>query len=550
MENRNTIPMENENTAFINVPQLININQIFINWENKMVRKEMYRKILQLKQKGLSKTKIADALGLNYRTVTKYLKMSEQDFRVYQKHQLYKGKLFDPYMNDILDIYKANNNQKVNMAAIYDYLEEKHGSLPGSERSLRNFIYFLITTERLTLNEKERIYKAVPELPLGRQMQLDFGQYCCPGGLKLYILAALLSSSRYKFAVFQDTPFTTKDVILHLLTCFDYFGGIPEEMVIDQDKLMVVSENKGDIIYTNDFSYFIDEMDIRMYVCRKADPESKGKIENFIGYIKHNFLEVRDFNCVAEANNSLEDWLIRRANGKISQATRRIPDQDIIIEREKLRPIRNSIFRKELILGREERTVSDKGYISVQTCQYLLPSKYKNKKVEIYVTPHRLFVFDIYTEKEIVNYELSLIPGKLVSKREFKRESDQSLKEIKAKVAELFSLSNWTEFLKLNYKKYGRYVRDQALEALKLFKGKKIDEFIFDKALEFCIHNQTVSMSQLNDTYTYTLQQYEESKDMFTPEEMQRAYEEMNHHIDVKCRNFAVYKKIVNSRKV
>ena len=196
MENRNTIPMENENTAFINVPQLINSRQIFINWEDKMVKKEMYRKIKRLKQKGLSKSKIADDLNLNYRTVTKYLKMSEQDFREYQKHQLYKEKIFDPYMDDILDIYAANSYQKINMAAIYDYLEEKHGPLPGSERSLRNFIYFLISTERIQLNETERIYKAVQELPLGKQMQLDFGQYRCPGGLKLYILAALLSSSR------------------------------------------------------------------------------------------------------------------------------------------------------------------------------------------------------------------------------------------------------------------------------------------------------------------------------------------------------------------
>ncbi|GAH69182.1 unnamed protein product, partial [marine sediment metagenome] len=30
-------------------------------------------------------------------------------------------------------------------------------------------------------------------------------------------------------------------------------------MVIDQDNLMVVSENAGDIIYTDDFKYFIEE---------------------------------------------------------------------------------------------------------------------------------------------------------------------------------------------------------------------------------------------------------------------------------------------------
>ena len=51
---------------------------------------------------------------------------------------------------------------------------------------------------------------------------------------------------------------------------------------------MVVSENAGDIIYTDDFKYFIEEQELRMYVCRASDPETKGKIENLIKYVKRN----------------------------------------------------------------------------------------------------------------------------------------------------------------------------------------------------------------------------------------------------------------------
>jgi len=93
-------------------------------------------------------------------------------------------------------------------------------------------------------------------------------------------------------------------------------------MVIDQDNLMVVSENAGDIIYTDDFKYFIEEQEIRMYVCRVADPETKGKIENLIKYVKNNFFSIRDFTALDEANESVVTWLKRRANGKISQATK------------------------------------------------------------------------------------------------------------------------------------------------------------------------------------------------------------------------------------
>ena len=68
--------------------------------------------------------------------------------------------------------------------------------------------------------------------------------------------------------------------------------------MIDQDKLMVVSENAGDIIYTKDFKYFLQETGLEMYVCRKADPETKGKVENLVGYVKGNHLSVRSFLVV------------------------------------------------------------------------------------------------------------------------------------------------------------------------------------------------------------------------------------------------------------
>jgi len=109
---------------------------------------------------------------------------------------------------------------------------------------------------------------------------------------------------------------------------------------------MVVSENAGDIIYTDDFKYFIEEEKIRMYVCRVADPETKGKIENLIKYVKRNLLSIRDFKSVDEANESGFKWLKRRANGKISQATKQIPALLIKTKENTLRPVGNSIFRK------------------------------------------------------------------------------------------------------------------------------------------------------------------------------------------------------------
>jgi len=231
--------------------------------------------------------------------------MSEKKYLRYIEKVRYRTKIFEPYQPHILEVYKVNDFQRLEKSAVYDYLEEKLGSLPGTERSFRNYINYLIETEQLKFNGNIRIYYPVEELPYGKQLQIDFGEYRTRKGLKLYIFAAVLSASRYKYCALQDRPFTTLDLINHLLDCFEYIGGIPRELVIDQDRVMVVSENLGDIIYTRDFKQFIEEMDLKMYVCRKNDPESKGKIENVIKFLKRNFLRIRDFGNIEEAKERL-----------------------------------------------------------------------------------------------------------------------------------------------------------------------------------------------------------------------------------------------------
>jgi hypothetical protein len=292
-------------------------------------------------------------------------------------------------------------------------------------------------------------------------------------------------------------------VIRHLLDAFDYFGGRPEEIVIDQDSLMVFSENAGDIIYTKSFKYVVEEQECGLYVCRKADPESKGKVENVVKYVKGNYLSTRDFEAIKEANTGVLKWLSRRANGKICQATRQIPAVMMEQERRHLRPLRNSIFRKDLLPGREERTANDKAMISVLASNYQLPFRYRNKTVEIYTTEDRLFVFDMYTGKEIISHGRSLIPGQTISTRTCRREREQKVENLKVDVRELFPLDAWKRFAERNFKTFPRYVRDQCLEAKRFFAGKKIDTGILERALRFCHENDTPSFRNLKDTYIH-----------------------------------------------
>jgi hypothetical protein len=331
------------------------------------------------------------------------------------------------------------------------------------------------------------------------------------------------------------------------LDCFDYFGGMPEELVIDQDNVMVVSENHGDIIYTRDFMYFTQEMGLKMWVCRKADPESKGKVENVVKYVKGNFLSTRDFTRLEEARESLLKWLIRRGNGKISQATKRIPAEVIEEERQYLRSVRNSIYRKESLLGREERIADENCRISVDTSQYTVPEQYSKEKVEIYKTDSRLFVFDRHTGEQITEHALAMIPGSIVRNKDRYRKNGKSTKVMREEVLNRFALERWQQFVRENFKTFNRYVRDQCLEAQRRF-GGEVNLECLDQALAFCLEQKTYSMANLHDTYQYYrgLSETREEDILRNMAPQLKAVSRYRREIRVSKRDLGVYKSLIS----
>ncbi|MHB1463474.1 MAG: hypothetical protein ACYC1M_19520, partial [Armatimonadota bacterium] len=130
-------------------------------------------------------------------------------------------------------------------------------NLGYKERTVRDYVYKLRNEHNLPKTERKREYSSVPELPPGQQLQADFGQYWAERQdarrIKLHFVIFILAHSRYKYIVWQTRSFTSVDFVRSLESCFESLGGIPRELVIDQDRLMTVDENYGDIIYTHEF---------------------------------------------------------------------------------------------------------------------------------------------------------------------------------------------------------------------------------------------------------------------------------------------------------
>ncbi|MCT2908426.1 IS21 family transposase [Schleiferilactobacillus harbinensis] len=261
----------------------------------------LYSEIKGLYNQGFSLRRIAKKLDVSRNTVTSYLNRQPDEMGEWLASTKVRRKSLDTHQPMILQWLKEHPD--LSAAQVCDWLEEKKFG-KYAESTVRRYVKELRSKYKIVKTTKRRQYEAVPQLPPGLQGQIDFGQTVqkTPTGknVKLYFYAHVLSHSRYKYVEWQKRPFRTEDLIRCLENTFLYFGGKPKEIVFDQDRIIVVSENAGNIIYTQEFQAFKQAEHLETTPCRGFDPESKGKIENVVKFVKSSFakeLVFSDIDC-------------------------------------------------------------------------------------------------------------------------------------------------------------------------------------------------------------------------------------------------------------
>ena len=290
-----------------------------------MEKWEMYMEIHQLLKQGFSKVQVAEKLGISRSTIYRYAKRNPEAMSEWVKKTKVRRKKLDPYKDKILSwLYK---HPDMSAAQVLDWLQERHPSLKVAESTVRLYVRGLRKEYNIPKEAAARDYEAVPDIPMGKQIQVDFGEteQLTPEGkkVKLRFIAFVLGNSRQKYKEWLDRPFTIRDVIRSHENAFQYFGGISDELVYDQDALILVSENSGDLILTREFQSYKEERDLVIHMCRKADPESKGKIENVVKYIKSNFAKHRIYHGLDAWNEAGWKWLECTGNAKVHNTTKK-----------------------------------------------------------------------------------------------------------------------------------------------------------------------------------------------------------------------------------
>ena len=60
-----------------------------------MIRKKMYKQIQTFKRQGYTREEIVSELGIDPKTVTKYSRMNEKEFKFYRREHMFRDKVLE-----------------------------------------------------------------------------------------------------------------------------------------------------------------------------------------------------------------------------------------------------------------------------------------------------------------------------------------------------------------------------------------------------------------------------------------------------------------------
>lgn len=477
----------------------------------------MYANIQDLKRKKFKKKQVADRLNIHRQTVSKYWDMTPEDFaKECLKHRTRKPDLYKDLIIEWLTEYPD-----MSAAQLYDWCKE-HSPLETLEfqkRSFQDYVKSIRKEYNIKKPDNKRQYEASDERAPGSQGQVDMGEISVMTASgrhkKVYCFAMVLSHSRYKFVIWQERPFTTETFIIAHVKAFNYFGGRPREIVYDQDKVLAVSENNGDIIYTAGFQNYLNEVKFSVYLCHGSDPESKGPVENVVKFAKHGFAEHRTLTDIESFNEDCIAWLRRTANHDVHGTTHKRPDEVFAVEKEYLIPVSEYSFAATVEKSisypvRKDNIVLYKGN------RYRVPvgTYHRDKRVYMVTDDDKdtVSITDTVTGEIYATHSLCHEKGQLVGKsKRSERDKSSTIKAQEEVLKELFDNDELVgPFLDHIHQEKPRYYRDQLGVIKKLFEEWNKEDII--NGLKYCSEKALYSAGELKSSIIYLTQETLENR--------------------------------------
>jgi transposase len=206
-------------------------------------------------------------------------------------------------------------------STIYQALVRTHG-FRGSYSSVRRFLQ--------GLDEAHPQATVILDFAPGEAAQVDFGSgprvvdRRTGEEVSTWFFVMTLAFSRHQYA-----ELVTDQKVATWLAChrraFEWFGGCPAKLIIDNPKCAITRACVRDPEVQRAYGECAEGYGFKLDPCPPRDPKKKGRVESGVKYVKRNFLPLREFRDLADANRQLRAWVLGEAGNRVHGTTRERP---------------------------------------------------------------------------------------------------------------------------------------------------------------------------------------------------------------------------------
>ena len=260
-------------------------------------------------ERGLTKTALAKKLGISRRTIHHWIQTGQLDRDLDDEAVRYKRR---PPVKRKIDEYRGIIHSRLEefprLSAVRIFEELRKAGYEGGYTQVKEYVR--------SARPRPRIDPVVRfETPPGHQAQVDFAHFRLPWGRRWALLVVLGYSRLLWLRFFERQDMST--LFAGLEQAFDFFGGVPREILFDQMRAVVVSDHRlegGRLIENAEFCRFAHHWQFRPRACRPYRAKTKGKIERPIRYLRESFFYGRHFVSDEDLEARALRWLSEVAN--------------------------------------------------------------------------------------------------------------------------------------------------------------------------------------------------------------------------------------------
>lgn len=333
-----------------------------------MLNKEDFAVIKALTQHGVYLKDIAAELGVHPKTVKRALERGSAPKRERQR----KVSKLEPYKPKIDHLLSEGVwNTVVILREI-----QADGYIGGST-ILRQYIQ-----PKRALRQSRATVRF--ETKPGEQLQTDWGEIVTQIAgqpSRVHFIVNLLGYSR-RFHFWCTNSQDAEHTYEGLIRSFEYFGGVAEEVLVDNQKSAVAqASNQGQPHFNERFLDLAGWYGFNPRACRPYRARTKGKDERMVGYIKqHFFVRYRSFESWVHLNQLAERWLSEEADQRVHGTVGEVVAERFAREQPLLGPLPHKRYDTAY---RQTRQAAWDGYVDVDGNRYSLPSDWSGKLVTV-----------------------------------------------------------------------------------------------------------------------------------------------------------------------